>query len=120
MSKILVCDDDQSILEVISIILEQNKYQVKTLSSGKAIKKNIDIFKPDLIFLDLWMPGIEGSEITQLLKRDEKTRSIPIIIISALNDTEKIAKKYGADGFLTKPFNMADLVKTVEKFVQTG
>jgi DNA-binding response OmpR family regulator len=119
-SKILVCDDDQGILDIVSIILESNDYQVKTLNNGKSIEKKISDYKPDLILLDLWMPGADGKEVTKILKRQELTKNIPIIIVSALNETEKISKEIGADGFLAKPFDMNDLLLTVEKMLSNN
>lgn len=113
---ILVCDDDQSILEVIQIILEENGYIVKTKTNGKGIQKSISQIKPDLILLDLWMPGIDGKEITKIVKKDGLHSSIPIIIISALNNTQKISQEIGADGFIPKPFDISSLLSTVKKF----
>ena len=118
-AKILVCDDDAGILEVIKIILEENDFEVLTVSTGKGIQKLINNYKPDLLFLDLWMPGIEGGEITKILKRETATKNIPIIIVSALNDIKDIAKKAGADGSLSKPFTIADLLEVVEKNLKT-
>ncbi len=112
--KILVCDDDTGILEVIKIILEENNYEVKTSSTGKGIQKAILSFAPDLIFLDIWMPGMDGKEVTKLLKKDTLTKNIPIIIISALNNTKDISEDIGANGFLPKPFTIENLLKIVE------
>lgn len=114
--KVLVCDDDEGILEVIKIILESNNYEVMTISSGKGIQKKILEFKPNLIFLDLWMPGIDGKEVTKLLKSNLETKGIPLIVVSALNETEKIATQIGADGFLSKPFDIDDLLKIVKNY----
>jgi CheY-like chemotaxis protein len=117
-SYVLVYDDEESILEVIQIILEDNGFKVKTSSHCEHIKEDIEKYNPPLILMDIWMKGINGHEITQELKSDEKTKYIPIILISALNETELIAKKVGADGFLKKPFEMDDLLKLVrEKIV---
>ncbi len=113
MKKVLVCDDDDGILEVISIILQEQQYDVQTSVNGKAIIKKVKAFCPDVILLDIWMPGIDGREVTKLLKREPQTAGIPIIVISALNDTEKIAKDCGADDFMTKPFDMDDLLEKV-------
>jgi DNA-binding response OmpR family regulator len=116
MKKILVCDDDRSILEVIKIILEENGFGVLTLQTGKGILKKVKDYRPDLILLDIWMPGIDGKEITKLFKKDKDTKDIPIIIISALNETQKLSKNIGADGFLSKPFEMTDLLDIANKF----
>lgn len=114
-TKILVCDDDAGILEVIKIILEENNIEVLTTSTGKGIQKTIQSHKPDMVFLDIWMPGIDGKEITKILKRDPKTKNTPIILISALNDTKDISKEIGADGFLSKPFTIENLLGVVQK-----
>lgn len=113
--KIFVCDDDPGILEVVKIILEQNNYKVLTASSGKGIQKKLAESQPNLLLLDLWMPGIEGTEITRILKKDDSTKNIPIIIISALSDTNNITRQIGADGFLPKPFAISDLLAIVKK-----
>lgn len=110
----MVCDDDTGISEVIKIILENNNYNVLTLNTGKAIQKTIKDFKPDVLLLDLWMPGIDGEEITKILKREEATKNLPIIVISALSETAKIAKNSKADDFLPKPFDMDELLKKVK------
>src|SRR5260221_8707735 len=104
MKKILICDDDEGIVEVMQIILEENNYEVSTILKGKGIEKKILEFKPDLIFLDIWMPGMDGQETTKLLKHDPKFSHIPIILVSALNEIDKIKHKVGADDFLAKPF----------------
>lgn len=113
--RILVCDDDQGISDVLTIILDQEGYEAYILNNGKGIQKKIEKFKPDLILLDIMMPGIDGKEITRILKRDQKTSKIPIIIFSALNNPDQIAKNIGADDFLAKPFNITDLVAKFKK-----
>lgn len=115
--KILVCDDDPGVTDVIRLILEEEGYEVKTLDSGKAIQKRVQEYSPDVILLDIWMPGIDGEQVTKLLKKNPDTKHIPIIVISALNLTEKIAKRAGADDFIAKPFQMDDLLAKVGQHV---
>lgn len=114
--KIFVVDDDPSILEVMTIVLEDKGYDVSSISTGpqffELLKKGPH---PDLIFLDLWISGSEGTEITKQLKADKKTKDIPVIIVSALNDLETICEDAGADGFLEKPFEIENLLSLVEK-----
>jgi CheY-like chemotaxis protein len=117
VKKILICDDDLGILEVTKIILESNGYEVAALDSGKAIVSRVKQFLPHLILLDLWMPGIEGKEISKLLKSDPVTSKIPIIMVSAVNDLEKVATDLPADDFLSKPYDMDDLLKMAEKHI---
>ena len=118
MSKILLCDDDKGVSEVIQIMLENNGFEVKLLESGKAIQKRVKEYSPNLILIDIWMPGIGGKEAIKLLKKDKATKNIPIIIISALDETEVagIVKTLGVEGYLLKPFNMEDLLAVASKF----
>ena len=110
--KILVADDDPAILEVISLILEDAGYEVKTTVDGQTVQLAQE-YVPDLILLDLWMSGMDGRNICKNLKDDKSTKHIPIIMISANKDTEKIAKEAGANDFLAKPFDMKDLLYKV-------
>lgn len=112
----MVCDDDEGISEVIKIILEDGGYEVKVLNNGRAIQKRIEEFHPDLLLLDLWLPGIGGSEIVKILKKDVHCKSIPVVIISALTDLAKISKKTGATDYLEKPFNIDRLKEVVGKY----
>lgn len=114
---ILVCEDDEGILDVITIILSEKGYAVTPLARSEEIYRHIAKDRPDLIFLDLWMPGLSGEDITLALKKDTSTRDIPVIIISANKDTAKIAKRSGADAYLPKPFDIADLEQIVERFI---
>ncbi len=114
--KILVADDDSGILDALQIMLEDNEYAVTVTIDGQTIYKMERDF-PDLILLDIWMSGLDGREICRYLKQSELTRSIPIIMISANRDTEKIAKEAGADDFLAKPFEMDELLKKIAKYI---
>ncbi|MBI2597490.1 response regulator [Candidatus Daviesbacteria bacterium] len=115
MKKILICDDDEGIVEILTTILKEDRWEIKSITSGKKILKIIKDFMPDLVLLDIWMPGIGGVEITRLVKKDARVKHIPIIILSALQDTEEIAKEAGADGFILKPFEMEELLSKLNK-----
>ncbi len=115
-TRILICDDDEPISEMLKIILEEEGYEVKLMQNGKAILKKVTEYQPNLILIDLWMPGIDGKEAVKLLKKEAQTSSIPIYIISALHESEisKIAKQIGANGYLLKPFNLDELLLLVK------
>jgi CheY-like chemotaxis protein len=117
MSKknILICDDDEGIVDVIKIVLEEKGYKTKSVSHGRDIFKIIEKWKPDLVLVDFWMPEISGDEIIKALKKEPHTESIPIILIAAHRRTRELAIQSGADGFLTKPFDIQDLENIVEK-----
>jgi two-component system, OmpR family, alkaline phosphatase synthesis response regulator PhoP len=114
---ILVCDDDPGILDVTTLVLTEQGYNVVALPTSADIFKTIAQVMPDVVLLDLWMPEVSGEEITKKLKSKVKTRKIPVIIISASRDTEKIAKLAGANDFLCKPFNITELEEKVAQFV---
>lgn len=117
--KIAVIDDDKAILEVIRIILEEQNYLVTLIDDPNNVLKKIQDLSPALILMDLWMSGYDGMDITKQLKKDDSTKHIPIIIISANNDAEKIAKESGANGFLPKPFDIDDLAAVVKQHLST-
>ena len=116
--KIFVCDDDEGILHVTTILLEDLGYEVISLSNCKNIYTEIEIQKPSLILMDLWMPEISGEEVAQTLKSQTHTKHIPIIILSAHRETEKIAKSSGANDFLCKPYDIAQLEEKVKKLIE--
>lgn len=113
---ILIAEDDHAIIEVIKIILEDAGYITIGVSDGKSIVDIAMQQKPALILLDIWISGENGEEIAKKLKSTKNTRHIPIVMISANNETEQIAKKAGVKDFLQKPFNMEDLIAIVRKY----
>ncbi|MEP7252289.1 MAG: response regulator transcription factor [Ginsengibacter sp.] len=115
MKKILVADDDQGIVDVMQILLEDDGYEVITTLDGKKVKALCQQ-KPDLVFLDIWMSGVDGKTICQELKADISTRSIPVIMFSANRDTKEIALECGADDFILKPFEISDLLALAHKY----
>jgi DNA-binding response OmpR family regulator len=112
--KILIAEDDKAIVEVVKIILDEAGYTTSTIEDSDSVVKVVEQKKPDLILLDIWLSGEDGGEIAKILKSQEKTKKIPIIMISANNETEQIAKDAGADGFLKKPFDINDLLNIVK------
>jgi CheY-like chemotaxis protein len=116
MKKIFVADDDAAILDVICIILEEEGYEVFAVSEGSIIDLVTET-QPDLLLLDIWMSGVDGGEIAKKLKEMPTTKDIPILLISANRDTERIAGLSGADGFISKPFDIDEFAAVVKKWV---
>lgn len=113
--KILVADDDPSILEVLELMLTDEGYSVEKANDGEAIYKMEHNF-PDLVLLDIWMSGMDGRDICKFIKSNVRLKHIPVIMVSANKDTAKIANEAGADDFLAKPFEMDDLFTKVRQY----
>src|SRR5438067_6893051 len=113
--KILVADDDPGIVDAMRILLEDEGYEVIVTLDAENILKLYEE-KPDLLFLDIWMSGTDGNTVCKMLKGNDPTKNVPIIIFSANRDIEAIARECGADDFLLKPFEIKDLIAMVKKY----
>jgi len=116
--KILIFDDDTTILEVITIIFEENGYQVEISETSHDILEKVAQYQPDVILMDNWIPKIGGVEATKLLKNHEEFKTIPVIYVTANNDIVALAKQAQADDYVAKPFNLEDLEDMVAKYLQ--
>ncbi len=116
--KVLICDDDEGILDATRMILEDAGYHVDILTTCAGFREKVKKYKPDIMLVDLWLPGISGEEAASQLKKDPSLSKIPIIIMSANRETEAIAKKVNADAYLCKPYDISDLLATVQRLTQ--
>ena len=116
--KILVIDDSKENIELISQILysPDEPYKIITAHNGYEAIKKVDEFIPDLIILDVVMPGINGFEVCKKLKANPRTRLIPIVMITALGSQKDRIKglEVGVDDFISKPFNIYELIARVK------
>ncbi len=115
--KILVVDDEESILDAVKLILEDEGFLVKAIFKGDEVYKEVEKFNPDLILLDVLMSGKDGRTISKNLKSIEKTKNIPVIMISAHPTASETLKEYKADDFLAKPFKVDELLEILEKYL---
>jgi len=113
---ILVVDDMTANLQVLVGILHQAGLQARAAINGKLALQSIAVRKPNLILLDIQMPGMDGFEFCRKLKEDEETRNIPVIFISALSDTHEKVKAFETGGvdYIVKPFQAAEVLARVE------
>ncbi|MCX8523886.1 response regulator [Chryseobacterium formosus] len=116
MKKILIFDDDRSILEVFTIIFAENGYDVEISETSHDIIERVEVFKPDLILMDNWIPEIGGIEALKLLRNHQDFKNIPVIYVSANSDIVSLAKKAQANDYIAKPFDLTELETKVEKF----
>lgn len=120
--KILVVDDEKDIIELVEYHLKKAGYKVLSAKSGG---EAIDIAAnqtPSLVILDLMMPGLDGIEVFSILRRNEKTRNIPVVMLTAKSSEEDIISglKTGADDYITKPFSPKVFVARVETVLRRG
>lgn len=114
MNRVLVVDDDQSILDAMEIALDLEGYEVETTTRGQETFSKIYSFKPDLILMDVYLSGMDGREICKQIKEDDNTKNIPVIIFSANRSMKEVFKESGANDFIGKPFNMDELYEKVK------
>jgi two-component system cell cycle response regulator DivK len=115
--KVFVFDDNVDILELCTIILEDAGYEIKTSSTSNHIVDQVSAYMPDIIFMDNWLPDVGGIDATRELKAHEVLNNIPVIYFSANNDVKSLADQAGADGYLSKPFDIAELEQIIKKYL---
>jgi|UniRef100_A0A7C5EL69 two-component system phosphate regulon response regulator PhoB len=105
---ILVVEDEENIRELLRYNLEKEGYRVKVAASGEEALKLARVMPPDLILLDLMLPGLDGLEVCRVLKQDPVTRPLPIIMLTAKGEEADIVTglELGADDYITKPFTL--------------
>ena len=114
---ILAVDDVALNLLLVKKILQRYNFRIRTADSGVKALEEVAAGKPDLILLDILMPGIDGFEVLSRLKADWNTKDIPVIILSALNSNKDIVRAYemGAKDYITKPIIMEKLINSVAR-----
>jgi two-component system, OmpR family, alkaline phosphatase synthesis response regulator PhoP len=120
MTRILVVEDDPDIADLVRRYLQKAGFAVDVRSSGREALSAIAAQPPDLLVLDLMLPQVNGLEICRIVRSDEKTRSIPVIMVTArAEESERIAGlDLGADDYLAKPFSPAELVARVRALLR--
>jgi chemotaxis family two-component system response regulator PixH len=120
VNTVLVVEDGLADREIISQYLQQAGYFVVSAKSGEEAEEKLHENKPDVIFLDVILPGQSGFEMCRELKKNPQTSKIPVVICSTKNsDADKIwGKILGADAYLSKPIDQAELMSTLNKFIK--
>ncbi len=115
-SKILVVEDEAPIQELLQFNLERQKYRIQLADSGEQALEVVGTYMPDLILLDIMLPGADGLEVCKQIKANPKTARIPIIMLTALSEEADIVTglELGADDYVTKPFSPRVLLARVK------
>lgn len=121
MAKILVVDDDVTVTQLLKMLLSMDGHQPTTINDSNETLDVAERIQPDLITLDLMMPGLTGFEVCELLHQDPRFANIPVLIISARDDTESMDRAYqaGARGYLTKPFGVDTLTQKIKELISS-
>ena len=116
-TRILIVDDDENIAELISLYLEKECYDTKIAVTGEEALGMVETYDPSLILLDLMLPGIDGYEVCQRIR---KTRNTPIIILSAKGEVfdKVLGLRIGADDYMVKPFDSNEMVARVQALLR--
>ena len=120
--KILVCDDERHIVRLIQVNLERQGWDVVTAYDGKEGLEKVKAEKPDLLVLDVMMPYMDGFEVLKAIRKEPETEKLPVIMLTAKAQDKDVFEgyHYGADMYLTKPFNPRELVTFVKRIAQGG
>ncbi|MFA6084469.1 two-component system response regulator [Mucilaginibacter sp.] len=115
--RLLILDDDKDILDVMKEIFIDEGYEVKTIENGDNILSDVISYRPDIILLDYILHGINGGELCHQIKTNEATCTIPIIIVTAYSKVINSLGHYGCDSFVSKPFDITELVQQVNELL---
>jgi len=120
--RILVIDDSRLITTLLSRMLGQNRYEVVTAADAESGLAQVQAFKPELIFLDIVLPGMNGFAAMRELRRDPATRDIPVVMISGNAEAVEqfYAKRIGAFDLLKKPFGRQEIFARIDRMVRQG
>lgn len=115
--KVLVVDDEEQVLQLVAAMLQAKDHDVITASHGEEALRLVEIDRPDAIFLDIMMPGVDGATVAQRLREAPETADIPIVFLTGLVDADEMRKrgpKIGGQYFLAKPFDAERLFQVLE------
>lgn len=118
-NKILLIEDEPNIIEAISFILKRDGWAVATHADGRTALESVARNAPDLVILDVMLPGRSGYDILQDLRDDQATKDLPVLMLTARgqNKDREMAERLGANRFMTKPFSNAEMLQCIRELV---
>jgi len=117
-TRVILVDDDRHVVDVVSQMLAQRRYSVITVSDGRRALSRIVEELPDLVLLDIVLPGLDGTSIAQQLRDNPATEDIPIVFLTGLveaEETHRDANRIGGHYFLAKPFDARELFDVIDR-----
>ncbi len=120
--RVLIVDDTQATTDLTAFVLNAAAFAVQSATDAASAILQVQLFKPDLILMDVQMPGVDGLELTRRLKADPSTRHIVVVAFTAfaMRGDETRMRAAGCDGYISKPFDVASFAKTVHSYIQAS
>ncbi len=120
-TRILIVEDHPTMREAMRLVLEGEGFEIDEAADGQLAMERIRLAPPDLLFLDLNIPGTTGAEVLRAVKTDPATASMRVIVVTATGEEGRAAAlRLGADEYFTKPFSPTALLRTVERVLASG
>jgi len=115
-NRILIVEDEESLLKLESILLSSKGYSVTGVMDGRSALDEINARKPDLVVLDIMLPELDGFEVCKRIKENPETAGIPVVMLTAKKNSQDYARgmQVGADAYVTKPFKSAQVIELIE------
>jgi len=120
-ARILIVDDDAFIRRPLELLLREEGFEPSTAADGDECLSRVESVRPDLVFLDVMMPGRDGFSVCETLKRDPRFRDIPVILLSArgMEGDRRRGMDLGAADFMTKPYSPTELLRRVRELLSS-
>lgn len=120
--RVLVVDDDELTLDVLDTVLDLEEFDVLTAADGERALTVVRDEHPDVVLLDVMMPGMDGLDVCRRIKGDPKTADIPVVLLTALDQDEdrRAGEEAGCDAYLTKPFSPLELIDRLSEVRVVG
>lgn len=118
MLKVLIVEDEKNIIFTLEILLKDMNVEYEVAVDGIQALNKAEVFKPDLVLLDIVIPKMNGFLVCEALKSNPQTKNIPVVFISAKSQKEDIERAYevGGEDYLVKPFNSSQITEVIEKY----
>ena len=117
MKRVLIIEDEQDIVDIATMILEDEGYEVCSFSDFPGYESKVHDSQADLVLLDLNLQGYQGKDICKYIKGNEHLRQISVVLMSANRDIQAVKEEAGADAYICKPFDLTDFIQTVNTYI---
>ncbi|MBS1526108.1 MAG: response regulator [Bacteroidetes bacterium] len=119
MKRVLIIEDEQDIVDIATVILEYEGYEVCSFTRFEGFEEKVKVCQPDLVLLDLNLKGYYGRDICKYIKENSILKHVPVILMSANRDIKAVKEESGADAFLRKPFDLQDFIDIVKTYINS-